>query len=299
MHAREWGTSDICVSFASDVLEAYSLNKGLRYGNKYFNTEQIKKIVEVVNLIILPDVNPDGKAYSQSDPTRRMWRGNRHLENPSCYGVDLNRNFDFLWDFKKFFSSTAKIRTSDDPCHSDQIYRGPSAFSEPETQNVKFLMDEYKGIGHYIDIHGVVGDFLYSWGDDENQSIDPEMNFTSSVYDGKRGLNRDEYGEYISNDDLNHITNFSNIFRDALYNATKSEYHVKQAFGLYGTSGASDDYSYSRHFRDHSKKIYGFTIEFGVNEQSFQPPWDKMKEYIIEVSSGLVAFCYAVSGETQ
>ena len=32
------------------------------------------------------------------------------------------------------------------------------------------------------------------------------------------------------------------------------------------------------------KKIYGFTIEFGLNEQSFQPPWDKMKEYVIEVS---------------
>ena len=131
-----------------------------------------------------------------------MWRGNRHLENPSCYGVDLNRNFDFLWDFKKFFSSDARIRTTDDPCHPNQIYRGPSAFSEPETQNVKFLMDEYKGIGHYMDIHGVVGDFLYSWGDDENQSSKPEMNFTNLFHDGKRGINRDEYGEYIANDDL-------------------------------------------------------------------------------------------------
>ena len=175
MHAREWGTSDICVSFASDILEAYSLNTGLRYGNKYFNAEQIKKIVEKVNLIILSDVNPDGKAYSQSDPTRIMWRGNRHLEDPSCFGVDLNRNFDFLWDFKKFFSPNAKIRTSDDPCHPGQIYRGPSAFSEPETQNIKLLMDEYEGIGHHIDIHGVVGEFYHNWGDDENQSTDPEM----------------------------------------------------------------------------------------------------------------------------
>jgi murein tripeptide amidase MpaA len=300
MHAREWGTSDICVSFASDILEAYSLNTGLRYGNKYFNAEQIKKIVEKVNLVILPDVNPDGKAYSQSDPTRIMWRGNRHLEDPSCFGVDLNRNFDFLWDFRKFFSPNAKIRTSDDPCHPGQIYRGPSAFSEPETQNIKLLMDEYEGIGHHIDIHGVVGEFYHNWGDDENQSTDPEMSFTNSVYDGKRGVNgSDEYGEYISKDDLNHVTNLSKTFQDAVYQANSNKYKVTQSFDLYCTSGASDDYSYSRHFRDHSKKICGFTIEFGVGEQSFQPSWNKMEKYIVEVSSGLAAFCYVVSERVQ
>jgi murein tripeptide amidase MpaA len=300
MHAREWGTSDICVSFASDILEAYTLNTGLRYGNKYFNAEQIKKIVEKVNLIILPDVNPDGKAYSQSDPTRIMWRGNRHLEDPSCFGVDLNRNFDFLWDFKKFFSPDAKIRTSDDPCHPGQIYRGASAFSEPETHNIKLLMDEYEGIGHHIDIHGVVGEFYHNWGDDENQSTDPEMSFTNSFYDGKRGVNgSDEYGEYISKDDLHHVTNLSKTFQDAVYQANSNKYKVTQSFDLYCTSGASDDYSYSRHFGDHSNKICGFTIEFGVGEQSFQPSWDKMEKYIVEVSSGLLAFCYAVSEEVQ
>jgi murein tripeptide amidase MpaA len=300
MHAREWGTSDICVSFASDILEAYSLNTGLRYGNKYFNAEQIKKIVDKLNLIILPDVNPDGKAYSQSDPTRIMWRGNRHLENPSCFGVDLNRNFDFLWDFRKYFSPKARIQTSDDPCDPWQRYRGTSAFSEPETQNIKFLMDEYDGMGHHIDIHGVVGEFYHNWGDDENQSSDPEMNFDNSVYDRKRGVNgSDEYAEYISHEDLNHVTSLSKTFQDAVYQANNNKYKVTQAFDLYCTSGASDDYSYSRHFRDHSKKICGFTVEFGVDEQSFQPPWNKMEKYIVEVSSGLVAFCYAVSEELQ
>ncbi len=298
MHAREWGTSDICVSFALDILEAYSLNTGLRYGNQYFNSEQIKKIIDELNLIILPDVNPDGKAYSQSDPTRSMWRGNRHLENPSCYGVDLNRNFDFLWDFRKCFSASARIQTSDDPCDTNQRYRGTAAFSEPETQNVKFLMDEYKGIGHYVDIHGVIGEFYYNWGDDENQSSHPEINFTNSVYDRKRGVNgSDEYGEYISDEDLNHVTSLSKIFQDAVYEANNNKYKATQAFDLYCTSGASDDYSYSRHFRDHSNKICGFTVEFGVGEESFQPPWDKMKKYIVEVSSGLVAFCYAVCEE--
>ncbi len=295
MHAREWGTSDICVSIVSDLLESYSLNTGLRYGNQYFDVSQIKQIVEKVNLIILPDVNPDGKSYSQSDPTRRMWRGNRHLVKPSCYGVDLNRNFDFLWDYKKYFSPDARIRTSDNPCDSDQIYRGPYAFSEPETQNVKHLIDEYNGIEYHIDIHGVVGEFYYNWGNDENQSSNSEMNFINPIYDGKRGIKGDEYGEYIPDKDLHHAAGLSKVFQDGVYQAHNNKYQVTQSFGLYCTSGASDDYSYSRYFRDHSKRICGFTVEFGVGETSFQPPWDKMKEYISEVSSGLLAFSYAIT----
>lgn len=36
-----------------------------------------------------------------------------------------------------------------------------------------------------------------------------------------------------------------------------------EAFYVYPTSSASDDYSCSRHFSDRSKKNCGFTIEFG------------------------------------
>jgi carboxypeptidase T len=125
------------------------------------------------------------------------------------------------------------------------------------------------------------------------------MNFTNIVYDGKRGRKDDNYGEYISDQDLSNVTSLSKIFQDAVFDANNNKNQVKQSFNLYCTSGASDDYSYSRHFRDHSKKIYGFTVEFGVGEVSFQPPWDKMKEYIIEVSSGLLAFCSAVSEQLQ
>src|SRR3712207_35001 len=46
VHAREWGGSDICVYFAADILEAYSKGTGLRYGNKYFDSSQIKRIVD-------------------------------------------------------------------------------------------------------------------------------------------------------------------------------------------------------------------------------------------------------------
>lgn len=44
---------------------------------------------------------------------------------------------------------------------------------------------------------------MYPWGDDENQTSDPIMNFYNSVYDGLRGKVEDtNYKEYISIADL-------------------------------------------------------------------------------------------------
>jgi hypothetical protein len=71
------------------------------------------------------------------------------------------------------------------------------------------------------------------------------------------------------------------------------DYGVEQAFGLYPTSGASDDYAFSRHFADPSMaKVYGFTVECG---HSFQPTWSEAEEVMREVSAGLIAFCLAAS----
>jgi hypothetical protein len=67
--------------------------------------------------------------------------------------------------------------------------------------------------------------------------------------------------------------------------------HFGQSFLLYPTSGASDDYAYSRHFVDGTKgKILSFTVECG---QSFQPSWQEAEEVIREICAGLVAFCLA------
>ena len=81
---------------------------------------------------------------------------------------------------------------------------------------------------------------------------------------------------------------------DAVKAVRGSEYGVEQGYGLYPTSGASDDYAFSRHFADPSKtKVYGFTIECG---DSFQPPWSEAEEVIREVSAGLIAFCLGAAG---
>ncbi len=301
VHAREWGGSDICVYFAADLLEAYSKGTGLRYKNQYFESHQIKRIIEEINIVIFPDVNPDGKAYSQSDPANVLWRRNRNRseshEDADCIGVDLNRNYDLLWNFKKCFAPNARVETSDDPCDPRQRYRGKSVFSEPETRNVKWLFDEYDGIGHYMDIHCAVGAIYYCWGIDQNQFVQKEQNFRNPEFNQFRGVENDQkYREFISIEDHDYVTGLANTFAHFLEKVRGTRYSVEQSFGLYPTSGAGDDYAFSRHFVDETKKkVYSFTLEFGDDE--FQPPWPEMKEIIIEVCAGLVGFSDKIANE--
>ena len=53
----------------------------------------------------MPLLNPDGYEYSQT--TYRLWRKNRFLNPgfPSCPGVDLNRNYNYLyyWNVNRFY----------------------------------------------------------------------------------------------------------------------------------------------------------------------------------------------------
>ena len=65
-HAREWGGPDIVINFATDLLEAYTLNTGLVYGGTTFTVEQIKSIIERLEVFVFPCINPDGRHYSQN-----------------------------------------------------------------------------------------------------------------------------------------------------------------------------------------------------------------------------------------
>jgi carboxypeptidase T len=137
VHAREIVNPDLLVTFAFNLCQAYSSNSRLVFGGKTYDAASIKKLIEGLDIFIFPLVNPDGRAYVQSPTGEPMWRKNRNPNSgQSCEGVDVNRNYDFLW--------SSGIGTSADSC--SEVFKGPGAFSEPETRNVRHLIDGYTNL---------------------------------------------------------------------------------------------------------------------------------------------------------
>ena len=95
----------------------------------------------------VPVVNPDGYIFNEIiEPAGGGMHRNNRLET-SCgqgtgKGVDLNRNFGFDWGLND-------VGSSPDPC--DDTYRGDTQFSEPETQAIRDLQENYnfKNVLHY------------------------------------------------------------------------------------------------------------------------------------------------------
>jgi len=299
VHARERGGPEIGVAFVADLLWAYEHGEGLRYGGKEFTASEIEWIVEGLNVFVVPMVNPDGVHHIVQYPNSN-WRKNRNpadaTGSPASIGVDINRNFPFLWDFPTQFAPGVGPASASP---SDETYHGRAPASEPETRNVRWLLDQYPIISRFMDIHSWRQRVLHSWGDDENQSTDPSMNFLNPAWDGKRGLDdHGTYREYISPQDRFAVVSLAARVRDAINDVRGGHYAAIQSVALnvggkewFPTSGSSDDYSYSRQFADPGKaKVYGFTLEFGME---FHPPWSEMEQIIFDVNAGMVEFCLA------
>src|SRR5215212_543585 len=52
VHAREWVPPDTLVSLAADLLEAYEVGTGLVYGSKRFLANDVRQVLETLNLFI-------------------------------------------------------------------------------------------------------------------------------------------------------------------------------------------------------------------------------------------------------
>ena len=317
VHAREWGSPDILINFVQVLTDAYRTSTGITQPGITLSAEDVQYIVNNLDILVFPQANPDGRHHSMT--VDQMWRKNRRPADPGqapCRvgggdgpGVDVNRNYDFLWDFKKKFHPKAPVATSEDPCSA--VYHGPSAASEPETANVTWLLDQYPSVSDFIDVHSFGELILYNWGDDNHQTDDPVMNFHNPTYDDKRGFlegtpggDPTRYREYIPEEDraLEHA--LGTIMRDAIEAAHGRTYTVQNAVDLYPTSGTSDDWAYSRHFLDENKgKVRGFTIEWGparpVIRKSFHPDYEDMVPIIEEVTAGLLAFCATLGVPTR
>ena len=121
--------------------------------------------------------NPDGYEYNrQTNPGGGgMWRKNRR----SGGGVDLNRNWGYMWGYDNEGSS---------PYTYDETYRGPSAFSEPETQALRdfIIAHDFKFI---MNAHTYGNWFLYPFG--YMHIYTPDQDIYSAMGDSAHALNSD------------------------------------------------------------------------------------------------------------
>ncbi|MGV8977819.1 MAG: M14 family zinc carboxypeptidase [Cellulomonas sp.] len=306
MHARELAPPDALVSFLEKLVAAYAAKasitypswtdpvSGIIYDTFTIPWPWVRKVVESLDLYVVPLVNDDGRDFvlaplppgsSLSDHTlHKKWRKNRRpapsgYSSPWAVGVDLNRNFDVLWDFGKAYdTSIADVHSSSDP--RSETFIGPAADgpeAEPETKNVAGLMRS-KDISFFLDVHAYSRDVLFSWGIEANQSTDVSMNFENPAWDGKRdGTRNTSYQEYIPTD-VDHASQaMAQRISDLVFTKAggsdaraqaRSRYTVMSAADLYVTSGSSQDYAFSRWFTAAAhgspiRPVMSFTIEVG------------------------------------
>lgn len=135
-------------------------------------------IVDNRELFFLPIVNPDGYEYNRMTYPGGggMWRKNRRNNGDGTYGVDLNRNWGYMWGYDNNGSS---------PNTFDETYRGLSAFSEPETQAVREFIDS-RNFSFVLSAHTYGGLLLYPWGYDD--IFTPDQDFFSAIGDSATTL---------------------------------------------------------------------------------------------------------------
>jgi len=144
-HAREIMSVEIPLLFAEYLL------------THYVPGSQVKELVDEREIWIVPMINPDGHVYVQYNHEGdwwTWWRKNRRDNGAGSYGVDLNRNYGYMWGYDD-------IGSSPDP--SSTTYRGTAPFSEPETQAVRDFCAS-KSFKVALSYHSYGELILFPWG---------------------------------------------------------------------------------------------------------------------------------------
>jgi len=218
-HARELMSVDVPLMFAQYLLSNYGVSSF------------VTSMVDGRETWIAPMINPDGHVYVQNYHTGdwwNWWRKNRRDNGDGSFGVDLNRNYGYHWGYDDAGSS---------PDPSSLVYRGPSAFSEPETQAVRdFCASREFSVALSYHSYGEL--IIHPWGYAAVYSDDHEM-FT--------------------------------ILGDSL--SRGNDYYVGCTATniLYPVNGDSDDWMYGE--TASKNRIYSYTIELNTyDEGGFGPP---------------------------
>jgi hypothetical protein len=155
IHAREPIGIEVLLFFMQHLLSKYGSDSLVTY------------LVNNRELWFVPIINPDGYEYNRimAPYGGGMWRKNRRLNSGGSYGVDLNRNFGYMWGYDNIGSSYVQ---------SSETYRGTGPFSEPETQAIRAFVDSSEFV-LALNYHSYGNDFLYSWCYDELYTPDQQL----------------------------------------------------------------------------------------------------------------------------
>lgn len=174
-HAREW-ISPMANCFIADYLV-----------NNHGSDPDVTALLENVEFIIIPVVNPDGYTYTHN--VDRFWRKNRRNNGDGTFGVDLNRNWGYQWANGLPGSSSGST--------SSETYRGTAPFSEPETTVVSDFLSTLSNLKGHIDVHTYSQLILGPWGyndtivpprESELRAAQEEMAAAMFAVDGKTYL---------------------------------------------------------------------------------------------------------------
>ena len=214
-HARE----HLTVEMALEVIRLFT--------EGYGHDPALTNLVNTREIWVLPNINPDGGEYDIATGFYQYWRKNRRPNTGGSVGVDLNRNYGYKW---------GGPGSSDWP--GDETYRGPAAFSEPETQVVRDFVLAHGDITAAITFHTYAELILYPYGytyDDQP----PDMTLIDLMV-------------------------FRKLAGDM---AATNGYTPQQASDLYTTSGDTVDWLYGE------RHIFGFTFEmYPKGDPGFYPP---------------------------
>ena len=228
-HAREPHSMQQLVFFLWYLLENYT------------DDAEVRDIVDNTELYFIPCLNPDGYLYNeQTNPNGGgLWRKNRRPNGDGTFGVDLNRNYDYITPAGNSVFGT--LGTS--PQTSSDVYPGTAPFSEPETRANRYFLEHYD-LSVALNNHTSGELLLYPFGYDYNKFTEDHL-----------------YFELLS----------EAMVRDNGYNNIISA-------GLYPASGDSDDffYGYPETAAGGTRgKIFAMTPEIG---QNFWPPVSQQED---------------------
>jgi len=268
IHSREWAAQHTAMFFINKLLTEYATNDTIRH------------YVDTLNFYIVPVLNPDGYKYTwgTTDPPKRMWRKNRNLQGGrrahDCFGIDLNRNFDFHW---------GETGSSTNPC--SEIFQGAKPFSEVESRAVRDTLTSSE-LGCTIRPEGECDSEWHSPSCKVDAVI--TMHTYSQLWIHPYGDRERHYPS--DNADLVRVAR-------AATNALSKRYRTPYKFGsgadtLYSASGGSDDWSkcklgikyvYLLELRPDENHWDGFILEESALKQTATETWDGVSVVVEEV----------------